>query len=786
MLEQLERRKGDDCSSGEVGLRPATEQAKRSYPIGNVESDFCRIGPQEMGYHIVLQIVLFNYMDAILSTQVPEDDVGQANARVACCSAHGRAPGRTSVNAMPPRWRKETCIFRSAQYARNASERLTTPSTPMHPRRRSIPSPRLWAFALACLAPASTARAQLRPDSATILISLLERPIGTEHYTLRTATTGLRLSSSVRLVERGTPLELDATLDLRGDLSPTHFRAKGKSYRFVNVDAEVDVVGDTARAHDLGVTDVVRQPSLFFTAQGWPPLAARALLVRYWERHGRPRTLRLLPGDAERVARIAFRGVDTVRTNNRVVPLRRYAVDGVVWGRETLWLDDHDHFAAIVTRVHILPLEGIRSDLKVALPALQLSAIADRMADLRQLALDVPPIAAGVFALTGATVIDGTGRAAMVDATILVRDGRIDRVGARAEVPIPPGERTIDARGKTIIPGLWDMHAHASQIEWASAYLAAGVTSIRDMGGEEKFLLALRETIERRGGVGPRLFLAGLVDGDEEGSFGTVTAATPDEGRAVVDHYRAARFDQIKLYSVLRPDVVAAIVARAHDVGLTVTGHVPRSLGIGRSIEAGMDQIAHLPVDGDTTAPEVRHVIDLLARGKVVVDPTIPWNELLGRSGAVPIERFEPGILRAPPALAFNYRSVVNAVDPDAAAASFQRQLAIVRAMHNAGVPLVAGTDGGVPGYSLLRSVELFVQAGFTPMEAILSATLVAARAMGRDADSGTIEAGKRADLVVLDANPLDDIANIRATRWVVSNGRLFDSAALRRAAGFR
>ncbi|MEO7965203.1 MAG: amidohydrolase family protein, partial [Gemmatimonadaceae bacterium] len=529
----------------------------------------------------------------------------------------------------------------------------------------------------------------------------------------------------------------------------------------------------------------VRRPAQFFTAQGWPPLAARALLVRYWESHGHPRAISLLPGASSYRARIALRGADTVTVASRKNILRRYEVDGVVWGRETLWLDEHDRFAAIVTRVHILPLEGIRADLKDALPALQRSAIADRMSDLAAMSRTQKPIASGTFALRGATVIDGTGRPAISDATVIVRDGRIERVGPTADIALPKGLRIIDVRGKTIIPGLWDMHAHAAQIEWAPAYLAAGVTTIRDMGGEEQFLVAFRSSLGAANAAGPRVLLAGLVDGRDDGAFGTTIAGTPDEGRAVVDHYRDAHFDQIKLYSVLAPDVVTAIVERAHRDSLTVTGHVPRSLGVVRSIDAGMDHIAHIPVSGDTASTEARDVIRRLAEHHVVVDPTIPWNELLGRAPTTPIEQFEPGILRAPPALAANYRSVFNNTTPDAVKELLRRQLAILRAMHNAGVTLVAGTDGGLPGYSLLRSIELFVEAGYTPMEAIQSATLFAAQAMGRSRESGTIEAGKRADLVLLDANPLDDIANIRTTRYVVAHGRIFESAALWRAAGF-
>ncbi len=647
----------------------------------------------------------------------------------------------------------------------------------------------LVAFAsllLPTVALAQRAPVRVADDSATILVSLIERPVGTETYTLRSGAGGHRLSAQVRLVDRGTPLAVDASLELQGDLTPTRFRANGKSYRFVTVDADVAITGDSALVRARGSTTVVPHAAAAFPAQGWPPMAARALLVRYWERRGRPERVRLLPGDASHVARIAFRGIDTVRVDGQRVPLRRYVVDGVVWGREAVWLDPDDRFAALVTRIHILPLEGIRSDLATALPQLQASAVGDRMSDLRQMTAGAPPIASGDYALTGVRVIDGTGRAPIEDAVLRVHDGRIVQVGARADVALPHAVRTIDGRGTTVIPGLWDMHAHASQVEWAPAYLAAGVTTIRDMGGEERFLLALRETLAAANAAGPRVLLAGLVDGDDSAAFGAITAASPAEGRGVVDRYHAAGFSQMKLYSMLQPDVVRAIVERAHALGMTVTGHVPRSLGIVKSIDAGMDQVAHIPVAGDTASAEVRDVIARLARHRVVVDPTLPWNELLGRSSATAIERFEPGILHGPPTMVASYRTASSAATPAAVTESFGRQLAVIRAMHDAGVPLVAGTDGALPGYSLLRSIELFALAGFTPMEALQSATLVPARAMGEASERGTLEAGKRADFVVLDGNPLDDIANIRRTRWVARDGRMVESRALWPLAGFR
>jgi imidazolonepropionase-like amidohydrolase len=638
------------------------------------------------------------------------------------------------------------------------------------------------------IAAATLALIQAQPavDSGTVLVSLIERPVGRETYELKADGQGFAFSGELDLTERNGRLQVSSLLRTGADLTPLSFTAKGKSYRFVNVDTEVNVAGGVAEVKNLGVSTRTELPKQFFTATGYAPLAARAMLIRYWERHGKPPHLAVVPGSPTRDVRIEYRGEDSVRMSGNLVRLRRYSVDGIVWGRETVWLDESDRFAAIVSRIHILPIEGIREDLKAALPLLQAASIQDRMGDLESEMKATAPVADKSFALVGAKLIDGTGRTPIDDATIIVQDGRIAAAGPRSSTAVPSGMKVMNARGTTIVPGLWDMHAHAANIEWLPAYLGAGVTTIRDMGGEQAYLTALRDTVASGRGFGPRVLLAGLVDGDAPAAFGATVAATPEQGRAVVDRYHAAGFQQMKLYSLLQPEVVAAINARAHDVGMTVTGHVPTSLGTMRAVEAGMDHVAHLPINGDPGSPQNKELIALMVKRQTVVDPTLPWNELLGHAPDTAIESFEPGFAHANPALAMNYRSVKNDTDLATAKKRLRDQEVMVKALFDAGVPIVAGTDGGLPGYSLLRSLELYVEAGLTPMQAIESATRVPAKAMGMEAEVGTIEAGKRADMIVLTADPLAAISNIRKLKWVIANGRALDPAPLWRTAGFR
>jgi imidazolonepropionase-like amidohydrolase len=279
------------------------------------------------------------------------------------------------------------------------------------------------------------------------------------------------------------------------------------------------------------------------------------------------------------------------------------------------------------------------------------------------------------------------------------------------------------------------MHIHASGVEFGPALLAAGITTARDCGGEFEYLVAQRNATSKGDVPSPRMLLAGLVDAGGINAFGAVTAETPEEGRAVVDRYHAAGFEQIKLYTYLTPDVIKAISAEAHRLGMTVTGHVPKAVTTAEGIEDGMDQINHLNYVSsmmrtssepnsaiDVTSAVAQKAIEFLRSHHTVVDPTIGWGEMASHSKEVDVASFEPGILHAPFVLDAKFRGMGSAtVSATQMKERMTRNLQIVEALHKAGIPIVPGSDTGLPGYGLLRELELYVQAGFTPLEAIQS-----------------------------------------------------------------
>jgi len=206
------------------------------------------------------------------------------------------------------------------------------------------------------------------------------------------------------------------------------------------------------------------------------------------------------------------------------------------------------------------------------------------------------------------------------------------------------------------------------------------------------------------------------------------------------------------------------------------------------AIDSGMDQIAHFPVRGDLTSDSGKKQLAHFVAKKTIFDPTASWGEIGGKSAQEPMQNIQPVMQHLPAALLQNRVAGLGQSQTDTATshARLARTLANLKAAHDAGVPLIAGTDEGIPAYSVYREIELYVKAGFTNMEALQAATSVAATAMRVANDVGTIEKGKRADLLVLDANPLDNISNIRTVRFVMKDGKMFESSALWVAAGFK
>ena len=629
--------------------------------------------------------------------------------------------------------------------------------------------------------PVAAALAEAREDGAFTLFKF-EQAIGEERYQIRPDGSGSVLTSTFSFTDRGTSVPLNTTLQLDRALAPVHFAIKGKAARISTIDIEVTLADGVATIRDGAESSRTAVLASAFAMAGFAPPSVQMQLMRSWAAHGQPASLPLLPHG---VAYIEPRGRDVVDVGGRSMSLDRYSVKGVIWGRESLWCDETGRLVALVSvDAEFDHFEATRPELAPALPRLVARAAADGMAALS--AADSPR-RSRVIAVTGGSIIDMSGKTSIANGTVLIKDGRIDAVGPVDQIGVPADATVVDAAGKFVIPGLWDMHAHFEQVEWGPIYLAAGITTVRDVGNELEFIAGIRDAVAAGKGIGPRLLLAGVIDGEGPNGLGLARAATPKAGRRWVNRYRAARFDQIKIYSSIKPEVLRAITAEAHRRGLTVTGHVPNGMNAMEAVEAGLDQINHRQYLDAVMQPNPQAAIALFKKHGTVIDPTLALYELMTRPFGQPIETFEPGVRKIAPELATPINGM--GLPPDAAErqrATTDEGIALVGALHRAGIPIVAGTDQAVPGHSLHREIELYVQAGFSPLEALQAATIVAARAMKKDGEAGTLERGKRGDLVVLDGNPLEDVRNTRRIYRVITNGRIFDPAPLWRSVGFQ
>ena len=628
----------------------------------------------------------------------------------------------------------------------------------------------------------------LAVEQGSFNLHKFEQLIGKETYTMARSDKEVVLRSDFKFTDRGTPVPLTATLVMETDLTPNDFQIKGSISRFSSIENSV---------HGRSAGQVTIPPGEnFFDIQGYAPVAMQMMLVRYWRSHGSPRTLKTLPrGEVQ----IQEQGTEEFTIVGRKVPLRKLSVRGLIWGMESLWLDSQDHLIALVSvDAEMDHFEAVADGYEDGLAAFVTGAARDGMANLAKVAAGFTAQPASVIAIVGGRLIDGTGKPAIENAVVILKDGKIAAAGPAATTPIPRGAEFVDAKGKSVLPGLWEMHAHFEQVEWGPIYLATGVTTARDVGNEREFIVAARDAIAAGRGIGPRLVMAGVVDGSGPFSLGVIRVDTPEQAREQVQKYKAAGFQQIKIYSSVKPDILKVVTAEAHRLGMTVTGHIPFGMNAIQGIEDGMDQINHveyltpLMVDPksetiDPDAPNVKRVIKLLLEHHIVVDDTLALMEVILHPLDHPISAFEPGILRVAPELREGLETIgVPPAKAGQSASTFRAMEATVRVLHQAGVPIVAGTDQTVPGFSLDREIELYVKAGFTPMEAIQAATLVPARAMGMEKDSGTIEPGKRGDVIVVDGNPLENISDIRKVSAVFAGGRMFQPAALWSSVGFK
>ena len=659
---------------------------------------------------------------------------------------------------------------------------------------------------LAALVSATLPAAAASPEtSGTFVLHKFAKAIGKETYAIQTTGDHYTLTSHFLFTDRGTPVPLETTFTASSPgMQPVSYIAKGRSSRLSEMDDQLKISGATVNISLAGKPSALTPSTPWFIADGYSPVAMQEQMMRWWLTHDRPLAFTVLPSGAT---------VHIVPAATLLIAghaAHGYTVAGLIWGQESLWIDDAQNLIALVsTDAEFDHFEAVREPFISDLGTFISAAVQADLAALQKLTSASRVPSTGILAITGATLEDSTGAPALTDSVILIQDGKITSAGPRAAVKIPAGATILDATGKYAVPGLWDMHAHYEQVEWGPIYLAAGVTSVRDVGNEFEFIKTVHAELDRKvnPAIGPHLEFAGIIDGSGPVALGAVLADTPEQSLPIVERYQAAGARQIKLYSSVKPEMVKAICTQAHDRAMTVTGHIPNGMNALEGVNDGMDQINHIQYewpyfsriptgpDGkpdlksppilELDSPRGKDLIAALKAHHTFLDPTVALFETLLHTQ--PLNQLEPGIDHLPPQL----REALDSPPATAgraalATARWQTLMAVLRKLHEAGIPIVAGTDQTIPGYSLHREIELYNQAGFTPLEALQSATIVAARALGVEQNSGSLEPGKRADVLLLDADPMADIHNTRKVWRTIAAGAVYDPAPLWQSVGFK
>jgi imidazolonepropionase-like amidohydrolase len=516
----------------------------------------------------------------------------------------------------------------------------------------------------------------------------------------------------------------------------------------------------------------------------------------------------LLPGGRARAERLTEMSVGQGAAKKTIT---LWAISGLGPSPLPVWTTADGKLFGFVSGIGVLPV-GYESEF-VAMDKAQDAALAKRSPALVQKLLKNPD---GPVAFTHVRAfLDGTHFAD--DQTVVVDKGVIVAAGPAGSTAAPAGAQIIDGAGKTLVPGLWDSHQHFPDDSAGPFLLSLGITSIRDPGNDNQLTIARAARRAKGDLLSPKVYPSVLIDGKGPNTAQLGTVVTSEaEAIAAVDKAKADGFTGVKFYGTYNPAWVAPAAAEAHKLGLHVHGHVPAGMRPSQAIAAGYDEITHIyfvmmeampdsvvntsnginrfegtgryAKDVDLNAPPIKNLVTTMAAKKIASDPTLVVAESLfvPENGDLS-PAYAPFVGTLPPTTERGFRQGGFAVPKDLTRAdyraSFAKLSALVAMMHAAGVPIVAGTDG--TGLELVRELELYVAAGFTPSEALAAATLAPARLLGVDANVGSIAVGKNADLVLVEGDPSTRIGDLRNTRTVMMGGKLMDADALREASGF-
>jgi hypothetical protein len=647
---------------------------------------------------------------------------------------------------------------------------------------------------------------------------LLTPPAGARHYTISSIAgkhgdvwswtmpdgrAAYRMSMSLR----GWVTETDEVLTLAPDQRPTAiairgFTDSGDATETFDVDA-----GGTA--HWKTVVDAGSAPfgTRRYNSYGGPWLAGER--------------------DVEALVAAGSKGVDLLPMGHASIAIGQPVqiegpqgpktiklayITGFGFSPSPVWLDQDNHFFGNAGTISLLP-EGYEKagpglkDIQDKTTAEMVRGIAHRF---------LSPANRTPTLIDHVLMFDSVAGRYLPDRAVLISGGEVAATGAGGSIKAPAGATIIDGHGKTLTPGLWDSHQHVGDDWNLLQNVATGMTNYRSPGS----LIEEAQSIYKRRAAGDLLAPDGKVSviidrKDPLAAQGSLTVSSAAEAIAAVDKIKAAGLWGVKFYTSMTPAWIAPAAAEAHKLGLHVHGHVPAGMRPLDAVRAGYDEVTHINFimmqampqdvvdkantaarlegpakygkDVDLDSPAMKAFYAELAARKTIIDPTLTvWEPLMTSDGSAISPEYAPFADVAPPAVARGWKiggyPLFAGVTRDDFRKSFTRMVELTGRLHQAGVRIVAGTDGY--GLELVRELELYQQAGLTNAEALQTATIVPARMTGMDDRTGSIAPGKTADIILVDGDVSKDITNLRHVETVFLDGYRLDGAALRQASG--
>jgi imidazolonepropionase-like amidohydrolase len=491
-----------------------------------------------------------------------------------------------------------------------------------------------------------------------------------------------------------------------------------------------------------------------------------------------------------------------------------YEISGLSFTPDYVWLDDDQQFLAVTRGWSAVVRHGFESSVS-QLRESQLQAEITRAGELAK-ALSHKP--SGDLVIRNVTLFDSSAGKLLPNQRVTLRGERIASVEPDDGRPAPANSQAIDGRGKMLLPGLWDMHAHLFR-DYAFLDIAAGVTTVRDLANSIEELGKLRQQIQDGTQIGPRVVLAGFIDGPGpfEGPV-KILAATPEEARQQVDRYADLGYVQIKIYSSVKPELVPIIAQEAHKRGLRVSGHVPSGMIAEQFVRDGADEIQHMNFiflnfmpdvketrtparfiepgkrggDLDLNSQPVNDFIAFLKQHHTVIDPTMAiWEGTYVDRPGQPCRIEAPLFDRLPVQVQRASRTAGLALDASDPAtdkqyrAAYANMVRMVKKLYDSGIQIVAGTDES-NGYALDRELEIYTEAGIPATEVLRIATIEAAQVMHLAKEFGSVTPGKYADMILVNGDPTKQMSDIRHVDTVIKNGVVYKPAELYPAFGIR